>query len=242
MVTFADLGIPFPLFEAPIATCPDYVGVQHCCVSRKSKDHCFRLDIGAWVKMNCQVCRGELFLTPTEDTTRAASCRHCGAATPPPLCHEKKAFVCYEALRAGLAGYTKDSDFGMISWEQMESGWTHGVPGLRLPGFDTRTTAEGWLQVRLAKETISEVTRTPKFVTWQGDRWLFQDVRPMIYIGEWKKRDFETRAPGGMRSDEFFSQVVRDYDPRLWQHVDRVKIYVFRDGLTGVYAAYYDME
>lgn len=242
MATFADLGIPFPLFEAPIATCPDYVGAQHCCLSRQRKDHCFRLGIGSWVRIRCQGCGGDLFLAPAEDPFRAATCRHCGAPTPPPLCQQEKAFVSYEALRAGLAGFTKDSDFGMISWEQMESGWTHGVPGAQFPGFDTRTTAEGWVQVRLARETLSELTRTPEFVTWQGAHWLFQGVQPMIYIGEWKKRDFEIHAPNGMRPEEFFSQVLRGFDLRLWQYADKVCIYIFRDGLTGAYAAFYDMD
>lgn len=64
----------------------------------------------------------------------------------------------------------------------------------------------------------------------------------MIYIGEWKKRDFETHAPEGMRAEEFCRQVMRDYDPRLWPHVDKVCIYVFRGSHTGAYAAYYDMD
>ncbi len=57
------------------------------------------------------------------------------APTPPPLTERDEAFVCYEMLRKGLAGYTKDSDFGMISWEHLERGWTHGVPGGRFPGM-----------------------------------------------------------------------------------------------------------
>lgn len=242
MATFADLGIPFPLFEAPIETCPDYVGRQHCCVSGQNQEHCFRLGVGAWVKLGCPGCGGDLFLSPTADFFRATTCRHCGAPTPPPLAGQDEAFVCYRVLRDGLAGYTKDSDFGLISWEQMESGWTHGIPGGRFPGFDTRTTSEGWVQVQLPKEILSELTRTPNFVTWQGDRWLFQGSDPMVYIGEWKKRDFESHAPNGMRAEEFFKQVIRDYDPRLWPHVDNVCIYVFRGSRTGAYAAFHDMD
>ena len=242
MTTFADLGIPFPLFEAPIKTCADYVGRKNCCVSGQSQDHCFRLGAGSWVKLGCQSCGGDLFLSATANRFRPATCRHCGTPTPPPLAEQDEAFVCYRALRDGLAGYTKDSDFGMISWEQMESGWTHGIPGGRFPGFDTRTTSEGWVQVRLSKETLSELTRTPNFVTWQGDRWLFQRAQPMIYIGEWKKHDFETHAPHGLAAEEFFKQVVLDYDPKLWPHVENVCIYVFRESRTGGYAAFYDMD
>jgi len=108
--------------------------------------------------------------------------------------------------------------------------------------MEARTAAEGWLEVRLPKETLSELTRTPNFVSWQGDVWLFQGARPMVYIGEWKKRDFEAHCPQGMLPEEFFRQVLRGYDPRLWQYADNVCIYVFLDGVTGVHAAYYDMD
>jgi len=164
--------------------------------------------MGSWVKVGCTACGGDLFLSATASSFRAIACRHCGGPTPPPLSDQEEAFACYEMLRSGLAGYTKDCDFGMISWEQMESGWTHGVPGGRFPGFDTRTTPGGWLQVRLPKETLCELTRTPSFVTWQGDRWLFQGGHPMIYVGEWKKGDFEAHAPSGMRPEEFFTGVI----------------------------------
>lgn len=64
----------------------------------------------------------------------------------------------------------------------------------------------------------------------------------MIYIGEWKKRDFEKHAPDGVHAEEFCRQVMRNYDPRLWPHVDNVCIYVFRGSQPGTYAAYYDMD
>src|SRR5262249_48775216 len=110
MPTFADLGIPFPLFEAPIETCPDYVGEQDCCVSQQRKEHCFELGIGSWLKISCVACGGDLFLSGSADDDWPATCRHCGGPTPPRFAGEK-AYVCYEALRAGLAGFTKDSAF-----------------------------------------------------------------------------------------------------------------------------------
>lgn len=242
MTTFADLGIPFPLFEASIRACPDYVGRQHCCVSDRIQDHCFRLGIGSWIRVECSTCGGFLFLLPTGDACRSVPCRHCGAPTRSPVAVQEEAFVSYHELRSGRAGYTKDSDFGMISWEQVESGWTHGIPGGRFPGLNTRTTPEGWVQVQLPKESLAELTRTPSFVTWQGDRWLFQGNRPSIYIGEWTKRDFERHAPDGMPTETFFRSVMRDYDPRLWSRIDNICVYVFRGHEPRTYAAYYDMD
>ena len=57
-----------------------------------------------------------------------------------------------------------------------------------------------------------------------------------------EKARFRDRAPNGMRPEEFFGQVMRDSDPRLWPNLDNFCIYVFRGSQTGKYAAYYDMD
>lgn len=46
MTTFAELGIPFPLFEAPTSEASDYVGLSSCRLCEVKSRHCFRLDIG----------------------------------------------------------------------------------------------------------------------------------------------------------------------------------------------------
>jgi uncharacterized protein CbrC (UPF0167 family) len=130
----------------------------------------------------------------------------------------------------------------MISSEQVESGWSHGVPGRHFPGFETRVTENGWVQAKLPIEVLSELVRTPDFITWQGAVWLFRGAEPMIYIGEWKKQDFEERCPAGTSPGEYFKEVVQDTVRDQWIHADSFCIYVFRDRVTGAHAAYYDMD
>ena len=42
-VTFHDLSIPFPLFEAPVSDAADYVGIARCSLCHKEGVHCFQL-------------------------------------------------------------------------------------------------------------------------------------------------------------------------------------------------------
>ena len=242
MPTFADLGIPFPLYEAPVETCSAYEGARTCCVTGERRDHCFALRAGGYVRVRCSACDESLYLHPTDDTFRAKICPQCGAPTPPPLVDGDEAYVSYEALRAGDAVITKDTDFGMISWEQLVDGWTHGIPGASYEGVETRTTDEGWTQAKLPEETLAELTRTPDFITWQGAVWMFEGIRPMIYVGEWSRNDFESGAPEGATPEAFFRETVRDSNDELWEYADGICIYVFRSPETGRHAAYYDMD
>ena len=41
MPTFAELGIPFPLFEAPVKETFDYQGIASCEICGRADQHCF---------------------------------------------------------------------------------------------------------------------------------------------------------------------------------------------------------
>lgn len=242
MTTFSDIGIPFPLYKAPIETCPNYSGEQYCCLTNKKQEHCFRLGVGGYVKMRCPKCTGELYLQPVADRFRAKTCFHCGAPAPGPIADKDNPFVSYDALRAGQAIFTKDTSYGMISWEQLLSGWTNGVPDGDFSGIKTKTTDDGWTQVKLPSDVIEELTRTPNFSSWQGDIWLFNGVRPLVYAGEWTRQDFISRTPAGISPRDYFISVIDGADSKLWDHVENICCYVFRDPLTGNYAGYFDMD
>jgi hypothetical protein len=64
----------------------------------------------------------------------------------------------------------------------------------------------------------------------------------MIYMGEWKKHDFEVHAPVGMPCEAFFKEVVREKYEGLWRHADELCIYVFRGHQPGQFAAYCDRD
>ena len=151
MTTFADLGIPFPLFAAPTGEASEYVGLAACVLCGRPRQHCFVLRIGCAVLLPCPAC-ATLNGLDTSDR-RATPCRVCHREVPfPDGLKDKTINVCYACLRAGKAAITKDTEFGMASWEQAFAGVTHGVPGLRTDEFETVLVdaEEDWYGVRLA--------------------------------------------------------------------------------------------
>ena len=129
MPTFADLGIPFPLFEAPTDEASDYAGPATCRLCGAKDRHCFDLGIGDALILPCPACGTENGLDA--DDRADTYCRSCGSPVPfpEPLRAKKQLLACYDCLREGKAAKTKDTEFGMVSWDQAFQGVTNGVPG-----------------------------------------------------------------------------------------------------------------
>jgi hypothetical protein len=53
--------------------------------------------------------------------------------------------ACYSCLRQGRAAITKDTELGMVSWEQAFEGVTHGIPGLAHPDFELVPKENDWV-------------------------------------------------------------------------------------------------
>ncbi len=225
--TFDELGIPFPLFEGPSDQASEYCGVGSCSLCGSKRQHCFRLGIGCAVMLKCDNCRTENGLDA--DDREDGSCRHCAATVPFPAIKDDEIRVCYSCLRSGKAAITKDTELGMVSWEQAFDGVTHGIPGLDRPNFEMVPKEDDWVGVRLPQEVMFELLRTPTYSTIQGDRWQFCCRRPMVFIGEWSREEFTHRAPNG-DGHRYFAQVVQHNVPGLWegQLHDITGVYVFR--------------
>ena len=81
----------------------------------------------------------------------------------------------------------------MVRPEDAESGLTHGIPledHSKVPEYDLvphpidpRFPDEKWFSVRVAPEHLQELIRTPRYNTWQGERWLFCCQRPSAFLG-----------------------------------------------------------
>lgn len=207
MTTFAALGIPFPLFEAPIESASEYVGVATCRICNGQARPCFRLGIGCAVFRSCPACGAENGLDSYDRAP--APCRRCGSQVPFPDLPSGEIYVCYECLRSGRAGMTKGTEFGMVSWEQAFAGITHGGPDLQSDQFELVPidSEDGWYGVRLPSEQMWELLRTPGYVSWQGDRWLFCCRAPMTYVGEW---DHVLACPSlrGTEPERFLQRVL----------------------------------
>jgi uncharacterized protein CbrC (UPF0167 family) len=183
--TFAELGIPFPVFEALTTEVSEYVGLSTCHLCGGRECHCFELGTGDSLILPCPACgvgnglgAGDRAATP---------CRSCGSTAPFPdnLKVKKQLLVCYDCLRVGKAAMTKSIEIGMISWEQESQEAKHGVPGLRTDQFELVPIDpdEDWYAVRVPSEYLWELLRTTGFHSWQDERWLFCCRRPMTYIG-----------------------------------------------------------
>jgi uncharacterized protein CbrC (UPF0167 family) len=242
-ITFAQLGIPFPLFEAPADEASEYRGVAKCHLCRRDGQHCFQLDIdgGGALILPCPHCA---VLNGLDAKAReACPCRACGARTSfPDLTDGEQLLVCYTCLRQGKAAMTKDTELGMISWEQALEGVTHGIPGLSRTDFELVPREGGWIGARLPKEMMLELLRTPTYISIQGDRWQFCCRRPMIFVGTWGNDDFARNAPDG-DGRRLFDEIVRDPLPGLWDDTphDITGIYVFRCSACQNLKSYWDI-
>lgn len=224
---FSELGIPFPLFDADQEDASEYAGVRQCTICG-SRRHCFELGIGCAVTTNCPNCGSENGLDA--DDRDETLCRVCAAQIPFPAYPEDEEIVaCYECLRSGRAAITKDTELGMISWEQAYEGLTNGVPNVFRADFELVEGEDGWVRARMPRDIMFELLRTPTYSSIQGERWQFCCRRPMVFIGIWSRERFTAEATNG-DGQSLFNNVVQDVAPGLWEDQlhDATGIYVFR--------------
>lgn len=241
MPTFAGLGIPFPLFEADTERAVEYVGIHRCSLCGAGQVHCFKLGIGADVIVTCPSCGNE---TPLDaDDKKGANCQSCSKPIPfPKVGGSGQLVACYQCLRSGKAALTKDTVLGMVRWEDAQRGSTHGRPGLDTTDFETIPKEDDWVAARVPEEHLMELVRTPTYSTIQGDQWQFCCRRPMTFIGEWDRDDFDRNAPDG-NGKAFFQEIVQDVVDGLWEDElhDETGIYVFRCKQCGRLTAHWDI-
>jgi uncharacterized protein CbrC (UPF0167 family) len=156
-------------------------------------------------------------------------CRQCEGAVPFPSIDDDEIKSCYSCLRAGRAAITKDTELGMVSWEQAFEGVTHGLPGLDRPDFEMVPKEDGWVGARLPQEVMFELLRMPTYSSIQGERWQFCCRQPMVFVGEWSREEFNRRATDN-NGRRLFDEIVQQSVPGLWEDQlhDITGIYVFR--------------
>jgi uncharacterized protein CbrC (UPF0167 family) len=238
--TFADLGIGFPLFTAPVDQAGEYAGVKTCSICGNAKQHCFELGIGCALMISCPGC-GTINGLDADDR-EDVECRKCGGEIAFPEIEDDAIVVCYGCLRAGKAAITKDTELGMISWEQAFEGQTHGLPGMNRDDFETVKTDSDWTAARLPQEMMFELLRTPNYLSIQGEQWQFCCKRPMVYLGQWHAEDFDENAEDG-DGRTLFEKVVPDASDELWDDGmgDETGIYVFKCPTCGKLKAHWDL-
>ncbi len=246
MNTFTELGIPFPLYDAPVAASDgsDYAGEGTCCICGAGNAPCFSLGIGTALIIPCPSCNTDNGLNISDKTS--VSCRKCNESItfPSNVAAKKEPKTCYKCLRDGKAALTKGTEFGMISWNQAFSGVTNGIPGLEQDQFESVVidADDDWIGVRLPKEIMFELLRTPAYGTWQGECWLFCCKYPMTYMGEWHHEDFDRNAPDGA-GEELYYSVVEDAPPESWDGLGHgLSVYVFKCMRCGKLRSHCDFD
>ena len=203
MGSFADLGIPFPLFEAPTKVAAGYRAAATCRLCLAGDRPCFEVD---FLVVDCRGCgsRNGLYLAGLR---RPVACRTCAGPIPFPegFCDELPAgsrrddqvLACYQCLRAGRAAVVKQTEFGLVGVDEALSGVTGGVPGLKTDQFAAVVLDENWTDAsspgeqdvwsgaRVPSEHLWELLGTPTYLGWQGEQWLFCCGEPMTYLGNW---------------------------------------------------------
>ncbi len=239
--TFDKLGIPFPLFQAEIREAAEYIGHGDCTICRSTATNCFRLAIGGSVIVSCPSCHSENALDAGNCDNMP--CRICRQMLSFPMPTTTAAVsVCYSCLRAGKAALTKDTELGMVRWEDAIQGWTFGIPATNIPGYETKATEDGWLAAQVEQNWLLELLRTPAYTTWQGEQWLFCCQRPMVYLGAWDTVDFNAHALDG-NGRALFDQIVTYGSDALWHHQlhDATGVYVFRCPVCQTMRAHWDI-
>ena len=246
------LGIPFPLYKAPLETMNCYVGQGICSLEGIIRPHRFELAMGGDVIVSCPKCAEEIALDAHDG--RAGDCLSCGTTVPFPPVHEgeQELAVCYQCLRAGHAAFTQDTEFGMVRWEDAKRGLTHGSPGLNPDainsnGFDFGPPHEGnpsWRGVRVPSEMLLELVRTPPYSAIQGEKWMFHCGQVMPYLGQWLPDDFERIRPHDPLS--LFAEMLEpDEDAeQLWTILDPdiAQCHVHGCQSCGKFRAFVDLE
>ena len=238
--TFAELGIPFPLFEGPSDQATEYCGLATCSLCGKKRQHCFGLGIGCAVMSECPSCGVTNGLDA--DNREDCACRQCKIIVSFPDLGDDEIKACYVCLRAGKAAISKDTELGMISWEQAFEGVTHGVPGLNRSDFEMVPKEDDWVGARLPQEMMFELLRMPTYNSIQGDRWQFCCRQPMVFLGEWNRDEFSRRSSDG-NGQRLFDEIVQRNVHGLWEDElhDITGVYVFRCCSCGKLTAYWDI-
>jgi hypothetical protein len=161
--------------------------------------------------------------------------------------------ACYACFRAGKAvSHVMDTELGMVRAEDAEEGLTHGFPkSAAPPGYELvemRAAAgdtEPWVRVRMSEASLTELLRTPKYETWQGERWLFCCTQPRVFVGPLKEALLERLRETQETQEEVVGQLLqvdaREAHRRTTEVLKgRISMYVFRCTTCKKHRAHWD--
>jgi uncharacterized protein CbrC (UPF0167 family) len=184
---------PFPLFAAPLSEAAGHTGAGPCVVCGAEADP--RLRLGS-----------------------------SGRLVPQDSPSEPDDAVCVPCLRAGHVAFTRDTEFGMLRWDDAVAGRTQGLPGLRhADGFPLAAPDDdGWVAAEIPAMVLLELVRTPVYVTWQDEQWLFCCGSAMVYLGRWGRVEVVHHMPADPAAA--FLAIFDGAEAWMWPDVDDLSI------------------
>ena len=205
MTTFEELGIPFPLFEAPAEEAVKFRPRGHCSVCWLLPTPCFRFGLGSNVIVRCRSCKTPHALDAFDQ--ERTFCRSCGRKIRFPRFEELWDFigpkrkqtidVCYDCFRSGRGAVNKLTEYGVVTWESAQQGLIDGVP--EDAACPLRIVNLGWARrgARADAQALVELVHTPTYCSWATPVWLFCCGEPMVYAGAWSKEQLQLAASDG---------------------------------------------
>ena len=131
--------------------------------------------------------------------------------------------------------------FAATAWADMQTG--HPT----LAGWPTDdANDEGWRAAVVPSTVLVELVRSPTYITWQGDEWLFHCGRVMRYGGRWGRADFESAAGGEVPSA--FAMGAAGVPDDVWETLGRgaddsaVSVYMFDCIACGAHRGHWDID
>lgn len=255
-IRFQYHGISFPLFDAPVPLAPDYVGHRYCELCNINKDNCFSFGIGTRVSVTCAQCSEE---NPVSgEAAKSTPCKRCGSSLP--ISSHDSTTACFDCFRQGRATTVQDTELGMLTPDDVDILQASGSSSSRYKPLLNRLIASTkrmirgstvpdhepanyWRSKGIAVEDLVELTRTPNYLTWQGERWLFCCQKPMRYLGELDedlaKHHDTIRADG-----EFAKEILGPHEGEYFDvgMFGGPVIYVFECQNCGKKRAHYDID
>jgi len=116
-------------------------------------------------------------------------------------------------------------------------------------GFPTTEPNEdGWRGVVIPAEVLLDLVRTPSYITWQGEQWLFHCQQAMQYIGRWGRSQFNAAAIDG--DGRALAIAIADLNPDAWDlglaaqpsNNSSVTVYMFRCTKCGAHRGHWDVD
>ena len=203
----AAVGMPFPLFKAPLGNIHGLLRDINCSICGQHRLYAFPFDDCDSVIRPCLQCGNAVGLIRgwKQRPPEPSICAHCGFANPWPADRPDVEIdpVCYECLRAGRVAIQHETESFIVTYALA----VQGMARLNDPDFAARekfpttvlTTYDDGSQsigVHLPSPLLFELLRTPNHQALQQEYWPWHCGGLMAYVGRWEPDDFNQRAGG----------------------------------------------